>query len=570
MASRVSAARRMELQSVAEREVMRYAGDHAMWHKYVHNVSLDAVQILKMKEMDQYPNTIDFSSRRTGKTACKELYNLEFNACHADQELGVVAPREAQSIVNLNYHLDAIRRSPILDNYLAHKSGRKQISDTRYEFMNRSKAQAYGIMAQVDGGDLTVASLEEVDDMPKDRLYSRFLLMLGATRRLGAAADSKNDPQIRITGVFKGADTLSGMLDSGEYRAIGALHGERARQAIRKMAEAGWLDADEMELENYRYPLPLLNAPNAIELGLLNRSFIDSIRGELSRDEFVRQLLCINTASRNLVWEKYLRRALQVGLESGLELASPLPGETYRKRGMVTFGYDHSGHGENPDSSKYALVVLELIGIFVVPIFCRTWAPGTDEKVVEADLLEYWRYFRPDDAMGDAYGVGLLTSLNDRLFTEGLTPINRLAISDGESTASTWSEWAFSPIRFEGMTKHSMAQAVRATFHNGHAAIPYYEDREFSDPEVADLLTLCKQITNIKPEPSRASYSTYKMAEPKLGDDLFDAFLAAHWALVTRGAVMSDTVIHQVERSREQILGFRPVRLPSDSIIKTG
>jgi len=570
VAERASPAQRVKLQSVAEQEVMRYAGDHAMWHKHVHNVELDAVQVLKMKEMDLYPNTIDFSSRRTGKTAGKEMYNLEYNACNADQELGIVSPREAQSIVNLNYHLDAIRRSPILTAYLAHKNGRAQMSDTRYEFMNRSKAQAYGIMAQVDGGDLTVASLEEVDDMPKDRLYSRFLLMLGATRRLGADLSSKNDPQIRITGVFKGADTLTGLLDSGEYRALGALHGPRAKSAIKKMIEAGWFDGDAVELEGYNYPLPILNAVNAIQLGLLNDSFISSIRADLSSDEFVRQLLCINTSSRNLVWERFLRRALQVGLEARVELAQPMPGETYKRRGIISFGYDHSGHGETPESSKYAFVVLEQIGIFAVPVFARTWAPGTDEKVVELDLQEYWRYFRPDEAMGDAYGIGLLTSLNDRLYKQGLTDINRLVINDGESTASTWSEWAFSPLRFEGMMKHSMAQAVRASFHNGHAAIPYYEDQDFHDPEVADLLLLCKQLINIKPEPSKMAYSTYKMADSKLGDDLFDAYMAANWGLMTRGAIFSTTEITTFERTRRDLLGQAPIRLPSDPGSMTG
>ncbi|MBD3609585.1 MAG: hypothetical protein HUJ30_03460, partial [Gammaproteobacteria bacterium] len=222
MAERMSAAKRIEVQNVAEREVMRYADNHALWHKYVHNVELDSVQLLKMEEMDQHSNTLDFSSRRTGKTACKELHELKYNATNPDQEEGIVAPREAQAVVNLNYHLDAIRRSPILTNYVAYKSGRAQMSDTRYEFINRSKAQAYGIMAQVDGGDLTVASLEEVDDMPKDRLYSRFLLMLGAARRLGASSESKNDPKIRITGVYKGADTLTGLIDTGSYHVIGA------------------------------------------------------------------------------------------------------------------------------------------------------------------------------------------------------------------------------------------------------------------------------------------------------------------------------------------------------------
>ena len=142
MAERISGSQRIELQNVAEQHIKKYAGDHALWHKYVHNVELDAVQVLKMKEMDTHSNTIDFSCRRTGKTAVKELYNLEFNACNADQELGIVAPRQAQSVKNLLYHIEAIRRSPMLESYLSYKNGRKQMSDSKYEFANRSKAEA--------------------------------------------------------------------------------------------------------------------------------------------------------------------------------------------------------------------------------------------------------------------------------------------------------------------------------------------------------------------------------------------------------------------------------------------
>ena len=121
MAERISAVQRIRMQNVAEREIMRHATDHALWHKYVHNAELDPIQVLKCMEMDQHPNTIDFSSRRTGKTAIKELYELKKNATRSDQELGIVAPREAQSLVNLGYHLEAIRRSSILDAYVAHK-----------------------------------------------------------------------------------------------------------------------------------------------------------------------------------------------------------------------------------------------------------------------------------------------------------------------------------------------------------------------------------------------------------------------------------------------------------------
>ena len=557
--SRVSAAKRIQLQHVAEREVMRYHGNHALWAKHVHNVELDAVQCLKMAEMDQHDNTIDFSSRRTGKTAVKEMYELEQLATHADQELGIVSPREAQSLVNLGYHLDAIRRSPILSNYLAYKSGRTQMSDTRYEFMNRSKAQGYGIMAQVDGGDLTHASLEEVDDMPKDRLFSRFLLMLGSNRRLGAAKESKNKPQIRITGVFKGADTLTELLDGGNYHALGCLRGEAAKNQIRQFIREGYMREEQVELESYAYPVPILNAVNGMELGLLNEKFLKTIRGDLSEDEFVRQLLCVNTASRNLVWEIYLRRALQIGLDSGLELAEPMPGETYKKRGLISMGYDHSGHGESPQSSRYAVVILEKIGIYVVPIFCKQWAPGTDEKIVEVDLVEIWRYFMPDVANGDAFGVGLITSVNERLYREGLTTIDRRTIGGGDSTKTTWPQWAFSPIQFEGMTKHSMAQAVRSSYHNGQRAIPYFDDHDLKDPRTMDLRTLCRQTVNIRPVNTKTSYSSYKMANPKLGDDLFDADMAANWGFVQRGAV-SPAVVVLTSSSEVKHLGMQPWR----------
>jgi len=519
MAERVSAAQRIRLQNVAEVEIQRYAHDHALWHKYVHNVELDTMQVLKMIQMDNNSNSVDFSCRRTGKTAVKEMYIQEYLAKNADQELGIVSPREAQSLVNLGYHLDAIRRSEILSAYIAHKSGRRQIADTYYQFANRSQSRAYGIMAQVDGGDLTVASLEEVDDMPRERLFSRFLLMMGSARRLGASKTARNEPQIRITGVFKGADTLTDLINSGKYHI-----------------------------------LPTIDAYLGMEMGILNTQFILDMRDQLSPDEYLRQLLCRNVSARNLIWEKHVRRAMQIGLQASLALAQPLPGMQYKKRGMLAFGYDAGGHGENPQSSRHALVVLEQIGNFTCVVFCKTWPPGADDNVVRRDLLGFWRYFMPDYAMGDAYGVGMLTSLNDDLFAEGLTPTDRRAISDGDSTASTWPEWAFSPIRFEGMTKHQMATAVRAVFHGGHAAIPYFDDQNPDDPDLADLRLLVRQLPNIKPVPTKTSYSSYKMADAKLGDDLFDATMAAVWALATRGVSPVATTIQLRRKTREQLL----------------
>jgi len=554
MAERVSAAVRVARQSVAEKEIMLYAGDHASWHKYVHNTELDPVQILKMNEMDNHDNTIDFASRRGGKTAVKEMYNLEMIATKPDQELGIVAPREKQSLANLKYHTDAIRRSPMLESFIDYKSGRKQLADTHYQFSNRSSAGAYGIMSQVDGGDLTMASLEEVDDMPWDRLSSRFLLMMGSSRRLGASKSSENKPQVRITGVFKGADTLTGLLDMGKYHAIGCLHGDAARREIQHLINGGYLKPENIEVKSYDYPLPIVHVVNGIELGIIDGKFIEMMRNQLPEDEFIRQLLCINISSRNLIWESWAQAARHMGLAAKIYPASPIPGETYKKRGLISFGYDHSGHGESATASKSAFVVDEQIGAHTCTIFAKTWPAGTDELIIKEDLKSYWRYFKPDMAHGDAYGIGMLTVLNDELFLEGLTSIDRRAIGDGQSTASTWPEWAFAPVRFEGMVKHQMAQAVRSTFNNKHAVIAYYDDDD--DLEVEDLRLLTRQLTNIQALPTKTSYSSYKMANPKLGDDLFDAKMGSTWGLLNRGAVQIAPIIQMRQQSREDMLAM--------------
>ncbi len=555
MAERISAARRIELQHVAEREIMRFADDHAAWHKHVHNVELDPVQVLKCEEMDQHRNTLDFSSRRTGKTAVKEMYQIKWNATHADQELGIVAPREAQSLVNLGYHLEAINRSDILANFIRMKSGRRQIADTYYQFANRSTAKAYGIMANVDGGDLTAASLEEVDDMPRDRLFSRFLLMMGSTRRLGAASDSTNQPQIRITGVYKGADTLTDMIDSGEYRVIGAFHGERARAEIRRFIASGHIDPTAVDVETYSYPVPIANAVNGVDLGMLNGEFIDHMRAQLSADEFARQLLCVNTSSRNLIWERWLRWAIQLGVKVAQDLQPPQPGGIYRKRGLISFGYDASGHGEDPQSSRHALVVCEDLGGWCVPIWCRTWTPGTDEGTVKRDLISYWRYFQPDYAIGDAYGVGMLTQLCDELYAEGLTPIDRRTVGDGASTASTWSDWPFAPLRFEGMMKHSMATGLQALFCNRRIVLPYTDHMPENDDDANAMRLLQAQVVNIRAEATSKTYASYKMVKKSVGDDLFDAFMAAAWALISRGVGQAPTAILLGQTTRERLLG---------------
>jgi hypothetical protein len=525
---RTSARQRAQSSVVAEREIMRFAipdpetglRPHALWHKHVHNVELDPLQCLKMAEMDEHANTCDFSCRRTGKTAVKEMYNLEELATEPDQECGIVAPRMQQSLNNLGYMLDAIKRSPPLRAFIKYDNGRPQLKDTGFQFENHSKAGAYGIMSQIDGDSITIASLEEVDDMPQDRLLSRFLPMLGAARRLGVDNRARRfKPRVRITGVFKGADTLQRLIATGEY-----------------------------------HKLPTVDVHMAVELGLVDSDWAESMRLQLPPAEYLRQFLGLNVAARNWIWESHILRAGALGLQAGLERAGPLPGQRYKRRGLISFGYDHTGHGEAPEASRSALVVCEQMGNWLTFPFVKVWAPGVSDTTVMEDLVSLWDYFRPDYAIGDAYGVGMMTALNDKLYAKGLTHINRETVNDGESNASAWSQWAFAPMRFEGMTKHVMASAVREVFHHNRAAYPYVNTMDDSEPP--EWIAFVRQMGNMKAEATKASYSSFKMADPKIGDDLFDAACAAVYALATRGLADAPTTIETRRVSRDQLLGL--------------
>lgn len=516
--TRISRAEVIKVQSRAEAEIMRYAHDHALFHRHVHGVALDPMQVLKCLEMDAHPNTIDVSCRRTGKTTIKELYLLKHLATNPKNEEGIVAPRLQQSQVGLGYHLEAIQRSQILYNYIAVKNGRRQQNDTSYTFANGSKAIALGIMSQLDGLSLTCASVDEIDDCPYDRIMSRFLPMLGAARRMGAASEQTFEPQIRVTGVYKGSDVLTGLIDTGRYKL-----------------------------------LPKVDVYLGQEMGILTESWVEEMRAQQTGPEWCRQFLCENMASQNWIFEKNIRRAMAVGLSAGLVPAEPLPGQRYRKRGLISFGLDWSGHGESATASRSALVVAEQVGNFVTFPFVKAWPAGTDDKVVETDLFGMWQYYRPDYAIGDAFGLGALTSLNDRLYAAGLTDIDRRAIGDGQSTASTWAGWAFSPLRFEGMTKHSMASVLRAAFHNGQAAIPVFDE---DAADCADWRDFVRHLGNVKAEQNKAGYASFKKADPKIGDDFFDAACAGVWALVTRGAEDVPAVIAHRTQTREQLLGL--------------
>ena len=109
-------------------------------------------------------------------------------------------------------------------------------------------------------------------------------------------------------------------------------------------------------------------------------------------------------------------------------------------------------------------------------------------------------------------------------------------------------------MRFDGMTKHVMASAVREAFHKNRAAFPYVDTlNEREDPE---WLAFVRQLGNMKATPTQSSYSSFSMVDTKTGDDLFDATCAAVYALLTRGLADAPAVIAQRKQSRDSLLAM--------------
>ena len=75
--------------------------------------------------------------------------------------------------------------------------------------------------------------------------------------------------------------------------------------------------------------------------------------------------------------------------------------------------------------------------------------------------------------------------------------------------------------------------------------------------ESSDFALFIRQLGNVKSAPAKnAAYNSYKMANPKIGDDLFDAACAGVFALFTAGRDSTvPTAVATRYVTQDQLLG---------------
>lgn len=497
---------------VAEQILLKHSHP-AAWCWEILGIKLDPLQLLRWDMLDKHRHTVSWDARRMRKTTTIFLHALKWLATHSHEFFLAVTPKEQQAQDAMEeYMLMHIRDSEVLRAFIQIRGGRKQISDRKFTFANNSTGRIAGIYSEVDGKGVSYCIYDEAEDLDQHRLLTKFLPMHSQSEKIGA--NRQMEPQIRFSGVIKGSGLRKILIDKGYF---------------------------PMTQPNYPKPPIIGNVNLGVQLGILREKELSILQSMMAPDDWTRQMLCLEVESDSVIKYSHVRRAMT----QALEWAEPAPGKEYKKRGVVSIGYDHLGHGEQTTSSRSALVVCEMVGEFVTFPYVKTWPAWADEtRDILPDLVNIWRYFRPDAFFGDAYGIGLLTAFNDELYRFNLTSIDRRAINEGRSTESSWPEWAAAPVRFGGLHKHNMVDALRILFEREYAKIPWFDDAEaMREPLQKDRLSFIKQLANVIKLPTKANYPSYKMDSKEIGDDIFDAACAAVWGVASRGMIPGTVIL---------------------------
>lgn len=524
-------AERVELANVAEREILRHKDDNVLWTKHVTGIDLDPIQQTKMALMDEHPDTVDVSARRTRKTTAKELHILKRLATEPDHEHNVVAPKEDQAQNSYKMIAETVRRSPILLAYLRWKDGKRQLSDTRLEFTNFSKSRTYGITSNLDGINSTIADVEECDDLDEERLRDRFLLTRLGTETLFAQG-RKTEKSVRITGVYKGAGLLEKFANDPNY-----------------------------------FLLPTIDVWTGVAMGIIDEEAVRTDMGGMTDDMILRSFLCRPTSARNFFHERHLRRMMVRGNMWNLEPVIPVPGAIYEKRApnsvLAMFG-DAGGHGEGDHPSRYTATVFEYHDNSVYWLYGRDWEATTAKEIIVRDMVDLWDYFRPEEKLSyyDAFGAAIVSDICDVLYDRRLVRINRRDFAG--SSNSAWVNWPFIPVRMDGFMKHAAYTYAQSWVHGGRVFAPLVTDQNRKEPEYAAIERSFEQMKNIRAVKTTKGYDSYEMVKKAIGDDYADTWALAFYAFGTKGLLKVPTIIQSSRTDRAKILTPAPrLRLAS-------
>ncbi len=478
-------AKQIQVANRAEREIMRFADDTVLWMKHCTGQEADPWQALFIHEIESHPNTIIVEPPRFGKTwsmeavDCKELFTMP------KESLMIFGPKQEQANNALAEHLEWIEGSEILKNYIAVKRGKRQISETKYQLLNGSRAKTFGIWSQFDSEEGSIIRGEEFDDIDIDRWRDRVLARGGRKNRSGSPT------RYRLSGTIQRSN-------GNIYNYV-------------NNAKNGSIDFKVCTI---------FNIYHGLEFGIYDENAINLIKQDMTDEEWLRIYMMIFTEARNFIWESYLRDCIEYGLKInwvGVPFDRQRP---FVPHGTVYCGLDCGHAGQKKQSSVYSLQIFEVIGEKVAWLNGFEWDPTTDPKLLKKEIADIWEYYHIRAGYADALQAALVAEINDYLFERRLTNIDRAKYPENKPGA--WNEWALAPKWNTGQFKYLAALELKKKIEQRNLVLPYFDRKD--DRHIAQMWRrLTRTLTNVRQVETKGSYPRLEAINIRIGDDAFDA-----------------------------------------------
>lgn len=480
-------ANRIALQNRAEKAIMKYSEDTVLWMKDKTGQDADPHQILAITEIEAHPNVLQVWPPRFGKTWSMEAVDLKDLFCNAKESLMIFGPKQEQANNALREQLDWIETSEILRAYVSFKRGKRQISDTKYELVNRSRAKTFGIYSHFDSEEASIVRAEEYDDIDEQLFIDRVI----------ARGGRKN---------------ISGL--PTRYRYSGTI--QRGKGNIFRLENSGTVHV-VTKFDVYDG----LHMPRSDgSIGIYDENAIAQAKEKYTNEQWLRIYCLVYTEAKNFIWESYIRECQKFSIKlkwNGIPYKS---GGSYKPKGVVYCGFDCGHSGESTQHSNYRLDFIEVFGEYSLWLNGFEWEPTADPDIILKEFCEYWAFYECTAGYGDALKNNFISAINDRLFELKLTDVDRSDMP--ENKPSAWDKLALAPKWNTGKFKYLSGTETKKRIETRKLIIPYFEDKDDTPIAIAaKKLVAC--LANIREIFNRSSYPTLEAIDKKLGDDPFDA-----------------------------------------------
>ena len=472
--------KQIKLVNRLEEAIMRYADNTPLWIKDKTGQEADPWQIIEIDEIEKHLNSLVIWPPRFGKTWGMEAVNLKELATNPEENLMIFGPKQDQANNALREHLNWIETSEILRNFVAERRGKRQLSETKYEFWNRSRAKTFGMLSYFDSEEASIIRGEEWDDINPDIWRNRVIARGGRKNRSGLPTRFR----------------LSGTIQEGKGNMF------------------------RTENEGIYHVVTKFDVYDGIAFGIYDENAIENARREMTDDEWLRIYLLIYTEAKNFIWESYLRDCIKYANEIGWEGIEYIPGKEYHPRGTVYAGFDCGHSGQKKVHSVYRLDLIETYGDKVLWLNGKEWDSTEDPSLIRKDVADWWGYYQVKAGYGDALKANDIAEMNDALFDQGLIRTDRS--KNPENKPSDWDKWDFSPKWNSGKNKYLWAIITKGKIENRQFILPYFDRRD--DRSIAQAARhLERALLNIRIVINNTSYPSLEIIKPEIGDDPFDA-----------------------------------------------